>query len=118
MAGDRILIEGLQARCIIGVNDSERIERQDVVIDLDLYTDMSKPGLTDDINDAVNYREVKKKVLSLVESSKFFLIETLAEAISRACLEDPAISKVRVRVDKPMALRFARTVGVEITRGR
>ena len=118
MAGDRILIEGLCARCIIGVNNDERTERQDVVIDIDLYTDMATPGRTDDINDAVNYKEVKKKVLALVESSSFFLIEALAEAISRLCLEDEAVERVRVRVDKPLALRFAKTVGVEITRGR
>jgi FolB domain-containing protein len=118
MGVDRILIEGLSARCIIGVNHDERRERQDVVIDLDLYTDMTAPGRTDNIEDAVNYREVKKKVLAFVESSEFFLIEALAEAISRLCLEDPAVEKVRVRIDKPMALRFARTVGVEITRGR
>jgi FolB domain-containing protein len=118
MGVDRILIEGLCARCIIGVNHDERRERQDVVIDLDLHTDMTRPGRTDNIEDAVNYREVKKKVLAFVESSQFFLIEALAEAISKLCLEDPAVEKVRVRVDKPMALRFARTVGVEITRGR
>lgn len=118
MAGDRILIEGLSARCIIGVNNDERTERQDVVIDIDLYTDMTKPGRTDDIRDAVNYKEVKKKVLALVESSSFFLIEALAEAILRLCLEDKAVEKVRIRVDKPLALRFAKTVGVEITRGR
>lgn len=118
MTGDRILIEGLTARCIIGVNHDERRERQDVVIDIDLYTDMATPGRTDDINDAVNYREVKKKVLAFVETSEFFLIEALAEAISRLCLEEPSVEKVRVRVNKPLALRFARTVGVEITRGR
>jgi len=118
MAGDRFLIEGLCARCIIGVNRDERTEKQDVVIDMDLYTDMRTPGRTDDINDAVNYREVKKKVLRLVEGSSFYLIEAMAEAIAKLCLEDPAVEKVRVRVDKPLALRFARTVGVEITRGR
>lgn len=118
MTGDRILIEGLSCRCIVGVNHDERRERQDVIIDLDLYTDMLKPGKTDRIEDAVNYRDIKKRVLGLVESSEFFLIEALAEAIARLCLEDQAIEKVRVRVDKPMALRFAKTVGVEITRER
>lgn len=118
MTGDRILIEGLCARCIIGVNHNERTELQDVVIDIDMYTDMSVPGRTDSITDAVNYKEVKKKVLGFVESSQFFLIEALAEAIAKLCLEDPAVEKVRVRVDKPLALRFAKTVGVEITRGR
>lgn len=118
MTGDRILIEGLNCRCIIGVNHDERRERQDVIIDIDLYTDMDRPAKTDRIEDAVNYREIKKKVLALVEKSEFFLIEALAAAIARLCLEDKAIEKVRVRVDKPMALRFAKTVGVEITRGR
>lgn len=118
MTGDRILIEGLCARCIIGVNHDERRERQDVIIDIDLYTDMKKPGRTDNIEDAVNYRDIKKKVLGFVEASEFFLIEALAEGISKLCLEAPSVEKVRVRVDKPMALRFARTVGVEITRGR
>lgn len=118
MTGDRILIEGLSCRCIIGVNHDERTQLQDVIIDIDLYTDMAKPGRTDNIEDAVNYKEIKKKVLGLVESSRFFLIEALAEAIASLCLESASVEKVRVRVDKPMALRFARTVGVEITRGR
>lgn len=118
MTADRILIEGLSCRCIIGINGDERRERQEVIIDIDLYTDISRPGRTDDIADAVNYREVKKKVLSLVESSEFFLVEALAESIARLVLEDRAIEKVRVRVDKPTALRFTRTVGVEIVRGR
>jgi len=118
MAGDRILIEGLTARCIIGVNHDERRERQDVIIDIDLFADLAKPGASDDIADAVNYRDIKKKVLAFVESSEFFLIEALAEGIARRCLEHPHVHKARVRVDKPSALRFTKTVGVEIWRGR
>jgi len=116
--GDRILIEGLSARCIIGINHDERRERQDVVIDIDLHADLKAAGKSDDIRDAVNYRDIKKKVLGFVESSGFHLIEALAEGIARLCLEHPSVERVRVRVDKPSALRFARTVGVEITRGR
>lgn len=118
MTGDRILIEGLTARCIIGINHDERRERQDVLIDIDLYADMRAPGRSDDIKDAVNYRDIKKKVLGFVESSSFHLIEALAEEIARVCLEHPSVERVRVRVDKPSALRFTRTVGVEISRGR
>lgn len=116
--GDRIRIEGLSARCIIGINHDERRERQDVVIDIDLHADLRAPGRSDDINDAVNYRDIKKKVLGFVESSSFHLIEALAEGIARVCLEHPSVQGVRVRVDKPSALRFAKTVGVEINRGR
>jgi len=118
MTGDRILIEGISARCIVGVNHDERRERQDVLIDIDLFADLAKPGATDNLDDAVNYRDIKKKVLAFVETSEFFLVEALAEGIARRCLEHPLVQKVRVRVDKPSALRFTKTVGVEILRGR
>jgi FolB domain-containing protein len=115
---DRILISDLLVRCIIGVRDEERREKQDVVINLSLFADLTKPGKSDRIEDAVDYSTVKKRVLRMAENSQFFLVEALAEAIAEICLEQPAISRVQVRVEKPSALRFARSVGVEITRER
>ena len=115
---DRILISDLLVRCIIGVRDEERREKQDVVINLSLFTDLAKPGKSDRIEDAVDYSAVKKRILRMVENSQFFLVEALAEAIAEICLEQPAISRVQVRVEKPSALRFARSVGVEIMRER
>ncbi len=115
---DRILIEDLRARCIIGVNEDERREKQEVAINLAIHTDLRKAGRSDRLDDAVDYRALKKKVSKMVEGSEYFLIEALAEAIARLCLEDPKIEEVRVRVDKPLALRFARSVAVEITRRR
>lgn len=113
---DRILIDGLTTRCIVGINGDERREKQDVVIGISVYTDLRKPGNTDRIEDAVDYKELKKKVLGMVEGSSFFLLEALAESIARLCLENTAVRKVRVKVEKPSALRFARSVGVVITR--
>jgi FolB domain-containing protein len=115
---DRILIEGLTARCIIGANPEERREKQDVVIDLTLEADLGPACRSDRLADAVDYRAVKKKVYALVEASRFELVEALAQAIADACLGCPGVRGVTVRVDKPSALRFARTVGVEITRAR
>jgi len=115
---DRILISDLLVRCIIGVRDEERREKQDVVINLSLFADLAKPGKSDRIEDAVDYSAVKKRILRMAENSQFFLVEALAEAIAEICLEQPALSRVQVRVEKPSALRFARNVGVEITRER
>ena len=115
---DRIIITDLSARCIIGINEDERREPQDVTINLSIYADTKKPGRTDRFEDAVDYRAVKKRVLGLVENSRYFLVEALAEVIADACLATPGIVKVQVRVDKPSALRFARSVGIEITRER
>ncbi|MFH1239092.1 MAG: dihydroneopterin aldolase [bacterium] len=115
---DRIIISDLKARCIIGVNKVERYRRQEVVINLSLYTDLRKAGRSDRFEDAVDYRAMKKKILKMVKDSRYYLVEALAEAVARLCLEHPAIKEVKVRVDKPSALRFARSVGVQITRRR
>jgi FolB domain-containing protein len=57
-------------------------------------------------------------VREFVESSSFFLVEKLATEVARLCLRDPKVERVDVRVEKPGALRFARTVAVEISRTR
>jgi len=113
---DRIHIRDLQARCIVGINPDERVNKQDVVVNLTLYADLRRAGLSDDIADTVDYKAVKQAVLELVEGSSFLLVERLAEAVASACLAQPGVRKVRVLVEKPAALRFARTVGVEIFR--
>lgn len=115
---DRIRICDLLVRCILGVNESERREKQDVVINLTVYTDLRKSGRTDRIEDTVDYRALKKRILAMVENSRYFLEEALAEAVAQLCLEEPEVRRVDVRVEKPNALRFARSVAVEITRRR
>jgi len=115
---DKILIKDILVRCIIGVNESERREKQDVTINIVIWTDLRKAGKSDDFRDTIDYRGVKKRVVSMVEGSAFFLLETLADRIADICLERPAAAQVQVTVEKPGALRFARSVGVEITRER
>jgi D-erythro-7,8-dihydroneopterin triphosphate epimerase len=115
---DRIIITDMRARCIVGVNKDERTEKQDVTINISIYADLRKPGRSDKFEDAIDYRAIKKRVLSLVENSQYFLLEALTEAVADACLETPGVIKVHVRVDKPSALRFAKSVGVEISRLR
>ena len=115
---DKIYIRDLEIRCIIGVNQVERTEKQDVVINVILFTDTRKAGRTDALADSVDYKRVKKAILSLVESSEFLLIEKLADEIAKVCLDDSKVQKVKVTVDKPGALRYTRSVAVEIVRTR
>jgi FolB domain-containing protein len=115
---DRIIISDIRARCIVGVNIDERTENQDVTINLSIFADLRKAARSDKFENAIDYRDLKKRVLSMVEKSKYFLLEALAEAVADVCLKTPGVLKVRVRVDKPSALRFARSVGVEIVRRR
>jgi len=113
---DRVMIKDLLLRCTIGVNEWERKEKQDVVINIVIWCNLKKAAVTDDINKTINYKDVSKETIRLVEKSKFFLIETLAEEIAKTCLKHRNIKKVKVVVEKPGALRFSRTVGVEIIR--
>jgi len=57
-------------------------------------------------------------VLALAEQAKRFTLEALAEDIAQLCLEDPRVLKTTVRVEKPGAVRFSQSVGVEIERNR
>jgi len=113
---DRIYIKDILLRCIIGFNDDERREKQDVVINICLHANLSEACRTDDVASTVDYKAVKKRIVNLVEGSQFLLIEALAEAIAHTCLEFDKVEQVDVLVEKPGALRFARTVGVEISR--
>jgi 2-amino-4-hydroxy-6-hydroxymethyldihydropteridine diphosphokinase len=115
---DQIQIKDLLLRAVIGVNDEERRDRQDVLINLTLYTDTRAAGASDALADAVNYRAIAKRIIHLVENSQFYLVEKLAAEIAALCLEDQRVERVAVRVEKPGALRFARSVGVEIERTR
>jgi D-erythro-7,8-dihydroneopterin triphosphate epimerase len=115
---DEIRINGLFLRTIIGINDDEREHKQDVCINLALAVDTRPAARSDEIDDAVNYRTITKDVIDLVENSKFFLVERMAEEIARLCLSDPRVEGVQVSIEKPAALRFARSVGVSIQRSR
>jgi D-erythro-7,8-dihydroneopterin triphosphate epimerase len=113
---DKIVIKDLLLRCLIGINEWERKEKQDVMINIVIWCDLKEAAKTDDINRTVNYKDISKEIIRLVEKSKFLLIETLAEEIAQVCLEHDKVKRVNVTVEKPGALRLARTVGVEINR--
>lgn len=115
---DRVFIRDLLLRAIVGINDDERVKRQDVLINIELEADCRPAGLSDAINDAINYRDVAKETIDLVEGSSYFLVEKLAEEIARVCLADRRVQRVRVTVEKPTAVRFAKSVGVSIERSR
>ncbi len=115
---DVIEIKDLLLRTIVGINPEERTQIQDVVINLKIETDLRAAGKSDEIDDTLNYRSVCKQIIERVEASRFLLVERLAEEIASICLTHDRVQRVQVSVEKPGALRFARSVGVVITRGR
>ena len=113
---DRLHIQDLLVRCIVGINPDEREKEQDVVINVTLWADLRRACGSDDFADTVDYRSLKKRIMSAVEASSDLLVERLAQRIADLCLDSSEVQRVRVRVDKPGALRFARSVAVEIDR--
>ena len=116
---DRIRISQLHCRTFIGIEEWEQRERQDVVIDLTLEVDLARAAASDSVEDTVNYRNVAKRIIALVEDERFALVERLAGRIAALVLQEfERVDAITVRAEKPGALRFASSVGVEIRRGR
>lgn len=115
---DKIYIRDLALRCIIGLYPEERKNKQDVIINIVLETDLRAAGKSDSLSDTVDYKAIKLAILNFVENSNFQLIESLAEGIAAICLKDARVQSATVTIDKPGALRFCRSVAVEITRKR
>ncbi len=115
---DKVIIKDLLVRGIIGINDWERDHPQDILINIVVTTDTRRAAQTDDIADCVNYRTLAKAVMQHAETAARLTVEALANDIARICLEEPGVRKALVRVEKPGAVRFAASVGVEIERVR
>ncbi len=115
---DIIFLHELKVETIIGIWDWERKIRQTVVIDLEMAADIRKAAVSDSVEDTLNYKLVAKRVQQFVADSEFQLVETLAEQIAAIVNEEFGVSWVRVKVNKPGAIRGARDVGVLIERGK
>lgn len=115
---DKIFLQSLEARCIIGIFDWERRIKQKVLIDLELPTDVRKAAKRDRIEDALDYKQIAKFTLAFVSESRYQLIETLAERLAQALLKKFKLRQVGLRVSKPGAVRGSKNVGIEILRKR
>lgn len=114
---DIIYLNDLEIETIIGIYDWEREVKQKIRIDLQMSADVQAAASTDNIDDTVNYKAVAKRLIQFVGESEFQLVETLAERIAEIVRSEFGISWVKLRVNKPGAVRYAGDVGVIIERG-
>lgn len=120
---DKIFIRDLRVRGILGVNDWEREQPREILINVELFTDTRRAAQSDDLADCVDYSLMAQKIRALVApqtagagSAARFTVEALAEDIASLCLSQPKVQKVTVRVEKPGAVEGSASVGVEIIR--
>lgn len=114
---DKIFLDELKIDTIIGIWDWERKIRQTVIIDIEMSADIARAAATDSVEDTLNYKSVAKRVQQFVGDSSFQLVETLAERIAAIIRDEFGVAWVKVRVNKPGAIRGSKNVGVEIERG-
>ena len=113
---DIIEVRNLRLRAIIGFSPHELDAPQDIVVSLRIGLEERRAGETDDPYDAFNYRTIVKAIIHFVESSRFALLEKLAEEIARLALFEFKAPHIEVRIDKPGALRRSDSVGIRILR--
>lgn len=114
---DYVFLNDLKVDAVIGIFEWERRVTQKVSIDLEMAVDVAAAAATDSIEQALNYKAVAKRVAAFTAESRFQLVETLAERIAAVVIGEFGVRWVRVRVNKPGAIRGARDVGVVIERG-
>ncbi|KAI8355198.1 Dihydropteroate synthase-like protein [Mortierella sp. GBAus27b] len=116
---DIIFVKDLRLSCIIGVNPWEREEEQVVVVNLQIY-----PGLdtadrkADYVSKTHNYRTIVRTITKYIEASSYKTVEAFVTSVARIAIEKCHVSKITVKVEKPSAIVFAGSAGVEITRDR
>ena len=107
-----IRIKNLALKTVVGVNAWERQEAQEVVINIEIEFDGDRAAETDALEETIDYKKIKQKILAYVESSRCLLLESLARRVMNILLEDSRVLRAAVEVDKPKALRFADSVSV------
>ncbi len=114
---DIVFIEDLRIDATIGIYDWERRIKQTLSFDIEMATDIRRAAETDDIEHALNYKAVAKRVIAHVEASECLLVETLAEQVAALIRDEFGVPWLRLTLHKPGAVRGSRSVGIRIERG-
>lgn len=115
---DIIFLGGLEIETVIGIYDWERQIKQKIYLDIEMAFDIKKAAETDDIAYALDYKTVSDRIVSFVEASEYYLVETLIEQIAHILLTEFPIPWVKIILNKKGAIRRARDVGIIIERGQ
>jgi dihydroneopterin aldolase len=115
---DCIEINNIRAYGYTGVLSEEQILGQWFSVDVVLWLDLSRAGISDYLGDTQDYRQIVEAIQRLIETARFQLIEKLAETIAQLVLSSCTVKQVKIRLTKltPPIPNFGGTIAVEITR--
>jgi len=110
-----IRIKNLRLRTFIGINDEEIKNKQDIIVNVMIHYSAEKATSSDNMDDALNYRTITKKIIHHVENNRFMLLEKLTKDILDIASEHDWVTFAEAEVDKPHALRFADSVSLSLS---
>lgn len=116
MPKDKIRINELSVPCTVGTEDFERERKQNLIIDLEITTDLTDAGRTDNLPSTLDYSKLTEEIYRTISREKPFLIERAAQLAADICLSYETVEKATVSIKKPSALPLASSAEVQISR--
>ena len=113
--GLTVFVRGLRVEAGIGVHDHEQGRLQSLIIDVTLEL---APAPVERLADTVNYETVAEAARTIAAAGHVGLVETFAERLAKACLNDGRVRRCTVRIEKPGALDGAAAAGCEVVLAR
>lgn len=113
-----IRIKNLRARTIIGVHDRERIEPQEIRVNIELEFAGQSAAESDDLDAAVDYASLSDQIVQALSQWRFSLLEKLATEILNLIMSDQRVLSATVEVDKPDAIAAAEAVSATVSAER
>ncbi|NMP31739.1 dihydroneopterin triphosphate 2'-epimerase [Thalassotalea sp. M1531] len=110
-----ISITNLRLRTYIGFNEEEKCKQQDIIINAEIHYPANNLCLADNVDSAVNYKDICKSIINHVENGRFLLLEKLTSDVLGICADHPMVCFAQVKIDKPHALRFADSVSLTLS---
>jgi FolB domain-containing protein len=114
---DKVFVKNLVVPCKVGVTEEERLKKQNIIVDIEVFCDISNAGITDDLSKSISYSEIQEKTTNFVSNREFKLLESVAEGVASLILKNSLTSKVIVSVKKE---KYANEpiMGIEISRNQ
>ena len=103
---------------IIGIHEHEKIKKQKIKFNKVLNVNQSSIPDEKDIKSIVDYEKITNKLENLTKSKKYNFLESLAEDSFKEIFEDKRINSVTIKIEKPEAIKSAKSVGVEVFKTR
>ena len=103
---------------IIGIHEHEKVKKQKIIFNVIIDVDQNTIPSEKNIKSIIDYEKITNKLENLTKSKKYNFLETLAEDSFREIFEDKRINSVKIKIEKPDAIKNAGSVGVEVFKTR